>query len=280
MPLDLEKLQQFTGITADSNEAFEAEFTKQYIPKDMKKWDEETKNGTFGRVTNSIATGIKQLFDEYEISITGDDLKQPPEAVAKLGLSKLKERFELEKAELQKTAGLTADEKIREATDTIQKQAAKLKDMDGLLKSKAQEFETLNKNKAEELKKFKLTSKRKDIHTSLQWNPDKDQFSRKGFLAEMDEKYSVDLDENDEEYIVSRATGERIKADGTHSTFMSPLEVYQMEGVKAGMVSINKNAGKPNPVKPVTPEGTPKPVVPNTPSLVHKKVMANTRFQP
>lgn len=279
MPLDLEKLHKFTGITADTNEDFEAEFTKQYIPRDQKKWDEETKNGTFGRVTNSIATGIKQIFDEHEINITGDDLKQPPEAVAKLGITRLKEKFELEKAELQKTAGLTADEKIKEATDAITKLKSKNADLEKLVKTKADEFELLNKNKGEELKKFKLTSKKKDIHTSLQWNPDKDQYSRKGFLADMDEKYSVDLDENDEEFITNRGNGERIKADGTHSTFMTPAEVYQMEGIKAGMVSVNKNSGKP-PATKIVSDDKPKPPFAPVSNLVHKKVMANTRYQP
>lgn len=279
MPLDLDKLQQFTGITADTNETFEAEFAKRFMSTDQKTWDEETKGKVFGRAIGSITTGIKQIFDEFEVNITGDDLKQPPEAVAKLGISKLRERFETEKSELQKTAGLTADEKIKEATDTITKLQGKNKDLEKLVKTKADEFDVLNKNKADELKKFKLTSTRKDVHSSLEWNPDKDQYSRKGFLADMDEKYLIDLDENDEDFITSRSTGERIKADGTHSTFMSPKDVYKMEGIKAGMVAVNKNVGKQPASAKVNDDTKPKPVVPAS-SLVHKKVMANTSYQP
>jgi hypothetical protein len=154
MEIDFNKIQEYTGIKATTTEEFISQFPAKFIPADQKNWDEETRGRVFGRTLGSVAIGIKQLFDEDGVSITGDDLKQPPEAVAKLGVTKLKEKWALEKAELEKTAGLSADEKIKEAQETINKLSGKNKDYERLLKEKAQEFEQLSANQKNELKKF------------------------------------------------------------------------------------------------------------------------------
>lgn len=275
MPINPDKILEYTGIKAETDEEFIAQFPGRFIPADQKNWDEETKNKTFGRTLGAVTIGIKQHFDEYGISLTGDDLKNTPEAVNKLGLQRLAEKVAAEKAELEKTAGLTADEKIKEAQETIGKLSKKNKDFEDLLKTKVSEFELLNQDKAAELKAFKLKSTIKDVHGAIQWNPDKDEYSRKGFLSSMDEKYGIELDENDQDYPFDRATGGRIKAEGSHSTWMGSKDLWTQEAIKAGMAAVNKKAGTPPVVKKVDQQNQlPKPGLP----VAGRKVMANTSF--
>lgn len=282
MALDLDKITEYTGIKAETNEEFIDQFQKKYYTEDQIFKDKEVKDRIFGRAFGSATTGIKQYFDAEGIEITGDDLKQPIEAVVKLGTQKLKERltneFSMQKAELEKTAGLTADEKIKEFQDNLAKSQAKVKDYEKLLKQKADEFEQLNTSKAQELKQFKLGIIQKEASADITWNPDKDDYSKKGFLQDMREKYVIDFDENGEDYIADRKTGERIKAEGSHSTFVSPKELYKQEAIKAGMAAVNPKAGQ----KPA-PQRTPAPSErsPSNPSPAKfSRPRANTGWRP
>lgn len=278
MAITPEKILEYTGINADTDEAFQEAFSKKFLTEDQIFKDETVKSKIFGRAFGSATTAIKQNFEKLGIEITGDDLKQPIEAVVTLGISKLNENFALQKAELEKTAGLTADEKIKEITDNLAKVQAKNKDYEKLLKDRATEFETLQAQKSAELKQFKLKSVHKDVTSAIPFDPSKDEYSKLGFLTKMGEKYAIDLDENDEPFIFERATNARIKADGSHSTWMSPADVYKQEATKAGLASINKKAGQPAiPNKPGN-IAINKPASPATP-MAGRRQLANTTFR-
>lgn len=257
MPIEIEKIQEYMGIKADTTEGFIEEIGKKYYTEDQIFKDPDTKTKMFGRAFGSATTGVKQLFDSEGIELSGDDLKQPIEAVVKTGMQKIREKFAAEKAELERTAGLTADEKIKEVSENLTKAQAKVKDFEQLLKQKATEFENLTANNKNELKKFKLSSINKDVTGSVNWNPDVDEYKKKGFLVTLQERYDIDLDENDEPFIVDKTTKSRIKAEGSHSSFMTPHEVYKMESVKAGLAAVNKNSGKPAPINKINSTFTP-----------------------
>lgn len=278
MPLDLEKIKTLTGITAETDEEFSEAFNKKFLTEDQIFKDEATRTRIFGKTIGSIKTGIKKIFDEGGINFSSEELeKGTPEAIAKLGIQRLNESFEGVKVELQKTAGLSADEKMKEAQETIAKLNGKVKDYDTLVKQKATEFETLASQKNQELKSFKLKSVHKDAF-DFAWSPEKDEYSRAGFIAKMKEKYTIDLEDDDNDFIVDNSTGQRIKADGSHSTFMKPKDVIKMEAEKAGMIPINKKAGLPAYKAPAPIDTKTKPT--NTPATGGRKQMASTRFTP
>ena len=282
--LDLEQIKAFTGITdANTNEEFNEKFKAKFYTKDQIFKDEEVKAEFFGRAFGSATTGIKQLFDADGIEITGEDLKQPIEKVVKLGVQRYKEQFAAREKELQTTAGLTADEKIKEFQENANKLQQKIKDLEGVAKSRAVEIEEIKNNTKAEFKKFRVNSIYKDIEGSIQWNPDKDEYSKVGFLTKMKDKYYIELDENDNPEIFDKSNNSRIKAEGSHSTFMKPSEVYKMESIKAGLAAVNKKAGQP----PNHQKTTPPPANnggnqnnPNQPHIRRGRVMANTSYRP
>jgi hypothetical protein len=280
MPLDIDKIVTLTGINADNDDAFAEAFNKKFLTEEQIFKDETTKSRIFGRAFGSATTAVKQLFEASGVELTGDDLKQPLEAVVKLGVHKLDEKFKVEKQDLERTAGLTADEKIKEINEALQKKESKIKDFEKLLKDKATEFEQLQNSKNQELKSFKLKSVYKDVANAINFLPEKDEYARKGFLTSLQEKYVIDLDENDEPFIVEKSSGSRIKAEGTHSTFMTPVDVYKMVAIKEGMAAVNKKSGLP-PATPKPPSGKPqgKQEAPPSP-LAGKRVMANTSWRP
>lgn len=276
MAITPEKILEYTGIQADTDEAFQEAFSKKFLTEDQIFKDEATKTKIFGRAFGSATTAVKQQFEKLGVELSGDDLKQPIEAVVTLGINKLNDTFAQQRLELEKTAGLSADEKIKEFQDSINKLQGKNKDLEGLVKAKATEFEQLQQAKNQELKQFKLKSVYKDVKSSIQWDPSKDEYSKTGFLAVMNDKYAVDLDENDEPFIVDKATNSRIKADGSHSTFMTPAEVYKQEAIKAGLAALNKKAG--------TPANNQNPIIREQKKIVSapgsNRQLANTTYQP
>lgn len=274
MSLELDKIIEYTGIKAETNEQFIEQFSKKFLTEDQIFKDKEVKDRIFGRAFGGATTAVKQIFDESGIEITGDDLKQPIESVVKLGLQKINDKFEAERLELQKTAGLTADEKIKEFQDNLSKSQAKIKDLEKLAKDRALEIENTKKDFGNQLKGVKLDTTVKSVHGAIQWNPEKDEYSRKGFLTAMSEQYKIDLDENEEPFIVSRQSGERIKAEGSHSTFMTPAEVYKQEAIKAGLMAINKKAGQSNGTPPTVKKEKVEPA-----SFMPQRKMANTSFK-
>ena len=275
MPLDPEKLKTLTGITADTDEEFAEQFNKKYLTEDQIFKDDQTRTRIFGKTIGSIKIGIKKDWDEDGISFTSQELESnTPEAIAKLGRLRLKERHNQELQEKEKTIGLSADEKIKEYQATVQKLTDKVKDYDQLIKQKADEFEGLTQTKNQELKNYKLNSVLKDVF-DINWNPEKDEYSRTGFITKMKDKYQIDLEDDDNDFIVDKSTGQRIKAEGSHSTFMKPKDVIKMEAEKAGMAAINKKAGQP-----VIVQRTPQQVQQPTQTPVTGRKMASTRFTP
>lgn len=275
--IDLSKIQEYTGITADTTEGFIEAFNKKFITEEQIFKDKATGDRIFGRAFGAATTGVKQHFDQFGVEITGDDLKQPLEAVVKLGLTKAEEKWQARFAELERAAGLSADEKLKELNDALAKKDAKLTDYQKLLKEKATDFENLQASQKQEFKKFKVGSVYKDVQGSITWNPEKDEYSKVGFLTTMQDKYQIDLDENDEPFIVEKKSGSRIKAEGSHSTFMTPQEVYKQEAIKAGLMAINKKAGQPanQPPRAAEPPAN-NPADPTANRF--RRPMANTRF--
>lgn len=243
MPLDADKILEFFGSKATTEEELFKEVQSKFFTEEQIFKDPEVKKRISGRFFGSATTATKQIFEAEGVELTGDDLTQPIEAVAKLGISKLKEKWEAEKQEITKTAGLSTDEKIKEFQEALKKKDEKIRDYDELVKSKATEFEKLTSEKNNEIKGIKLGLIEESMLSSITWAPEKDAFSKKGFIADFKEKYIVDLDENGKEFIADRSSGSRIKAEGSHSTFMTPSEVFKRDALKEGLAAVNKKAG-------------------------------------
>lgn len=239
----------------DSQEKFNAHVESNFLTEKKIFSDEETGKRIFGRVLGSTTTGVKQHFDKFGVQITGDDLKNPPEKVVEIGLTRLKELHEKEKTELSTTAGLSADERLKEANDKATKLSGKVQELEGIVKTKASEFEKIVQAKDSEVKNFKLNSLKRDTENSLNYLPDLDPWKKKGFLSTMAEKYRIDIEGEDQAFITDDA-GKRIPSGKSHDTFLTPKEVYEMEAAKAGVISVNQNAGKPV-VKPAAPFAPP-----------------------
>lgn len=258
MPIEVEKIQEYTGIKADTTEQFIEEFKKKFYTEEQIHKDPEVNKQVFGRAFGTKATKIVQSYAKDGIEFTKEEKELPVEEIVELGKTRLKEKHTSTISELEKTAGLSADEKIKEANEQLKQAQKKVQDFQDLLKNKTSEFETLQNDFTTKLKTKTIATIRKDAESGFIWNADKDEFSRKGFLTDWYEKHEIDLDENEAPIIRDRATGKQIPAEGIHGTFMTPAQVLKRDAEKLGFAAINPKAGQP--AKTVVKNNLPLPV--------------------
>lgn len=258
---------KFLGIenTEDMNiDKFKEAVRGKYYTGDeiFSRYAVENKATFNGKVFGSAQTKIKKNFEELGVEFEDGELKDLMlEDMVKLGNTKILSKVEQIKADIEKQAGLTIDQRIAEKEAELGKYKAKASDYEKLLKQKATDFENKEKEYQGQLKNSEINFHKKSVIGSLNYLPDLDPYKKKGFLAEMDEKFTVDLDETGTPIPLDRKTGSRIPSDKTHGTFLSIDELYSIEAAKAGVISVTPQGGKK--VEPKAPAG--KSFVPGQP---------------
>ena len=161
--------------------------------------------------------------------------------------------------ELKVKAGQGNDEKVKEWETKYEKISLKAKDYEALLKSTKSELEEKEKQYAGNLKGVKLNIHKAEIYNKAKFIPEANDFTKKGFLADFESKYNLDLDEA-ENPIITDKKGQRIPNPKVSGTFYSPNDLLQEETIKANLYPLNKDGGKPKPgtmFQPKLPEGKP-----------------------
>lgn len=257
---------KFLGIenTEDMNmDKFKDAVRSKYYTGDeiFSRYAVENKATFNGKVFGSAQTKIKKNFEELGVEFEDGELKDLMlEDMVKLGNTKILSKVDQIKADIEKQAGLTIDQRIAEKDAELGKVKSKLTDYEKLVKQKATDFENKEKEYQGQLKNSEINFHKKSVIGSLNYLPDLDPYKKKGFLAEMDEKFTVDLDETGTPIPLDRKTGSRIPSDKTHGTFLSIDELYSIEAAKAGVISVTPQGGKTVSPKPVIGQKTPAPV--------------------
>jgi hypothetical protein len=241
---------KFLGIenTDDMNmDKFKESVRSKYYTGDeiFSRYAVENKATFNGKVFGSAQTKIKKNFEELGVEFEDGELKDLMlEDMVKLGNTKLLGKVDSIKAEIEKQAGLTIDQRISEKEAELGKYKSKVSDYEKLIKQKATDFENKENEYKGQLKNSEINFHKKSVIGSLNYLPDLDSYKKKGFLAEMDERFNVDLDETGTPIPLDRKTGSRIPSDKTHGTFLSLDELYAIEAAKAGVISVTPQGGK------------------------------------
>jgi len=113
------------------------------------------------------------------------------------------------------------------------------------------------------VKSVKLDYVKEQLWGGASFAPGTDSLKIKGFKADFNERYRIDLDETGSPYI-SDISGKRIQNPNKHSEFLAPQDVLNIEMEKAGLNIKNNQAGRPafvpnqtNVVTPQAPQGQP-----------------------
>lgn len=192
----------------------------------------------------------KQDGRDFGVDFTNSELDgKSPEEAYKIIMAKMQERNTQLIAEEKKKASGSKDERYAELEAKLNKVSGDYKNLEGINQTLKSEFESKEKAFGEKLKGEKLSFRTKDIFSSFKWGKEVDDLRKKGFMATIAEKAKFDLDENDNLIVLDAKTGQKFSNPKAHSTYLSPQEFLEHEGIEAKVMQINNDGGKPAPAQ-------------------------------
>ncbi len=248
MPLQNDEIFKALGLegkTFESIEEFVSEHGTLFRPSKAPVTDEDA-NRILGSAFRKSTVEFKRQLKSLGIEPTFDD-KEPFESIVKTGFTQIGDFLKEKEEEFSASSGKGNDEVV------------KLKDTEILKwKSKAQEekegrelaINSLQQKEVEfgsTLKNFKLQTKIADTRDKhMKWANGVTEVHKRGFDTIFNEKYSTDLDEQDN-VIVTDKQGQQIPNKSKAGAFLSLPEVLETEAKAQKVWQVNPHANNNQP---------------------------------
>ena len=215
-----------------SLDEFKDELAKKYVSREVAVDDEDIRNRVTGKTLGSLETKFKRSFN-----LTEDDVKG----------KKLSDLFEVAQQRMN-----TQMEELKEQAKNTGKDDEGYKTQLAELKRQKGEYETLAGELTQKLEQKEIESQKAidnyiinqevmKIKSSLSWSDSVNQFAKKGFDLELNERYIFAL--SDGKLVVTDKDGSQIKNEkGTG--YLTPEELVRTEADKAQMLKRAGEAGK------------------------------------
>lgn len=255
-----DEMLDFLGIdpkTVDSIEKFKEKFSGEgaaFIPASELT---DTKSETFkrfvpkvvGQIAGKSTAVVKKRLSEMEIDLSPDEIKDKPfEDILDIALGKTVNTYKQKISDYETKLQHTNDERVVDLTTKLEQYKQKATDYETANRSLKEAYEQETTAHKNELKSFKLTTRKNDIFGKhIKFGSTVKDLEKEGYFSKIEKNYKFELseDENDIE-VFSKETGARIPNPKKAGAFMSVPEILEAEGLKEGVWSINEGAKKNN----------------------------------
>lgn len=247
MAIELKEILEYLGIEGvEKLDDFRSKFEPTYIKKDKLADDKELLGTLFapkiGKMAGAAQTSLISDLKKMGVEVTKDELKELPlEKLVEYGLQKASAHYTSKIAELEKNTG--SDEKVKEVQDKYQKLESKYEQEKRVFEEAKQKFQTTEQSWLTEKKNIKLQSKVGDALKGIKWKTGVSEIEKKGFLATINEKYKLDMDEKDDLFIAD-STGQRIPHPKKNGEWKNINEILEDEGKAANVWEGNPIVGR------------------------------------
>ena len=243
--METKDVLEYLGIEAEDLDSFKEKFNSQYFTEEQVFKDPQK----LGKFTSKTLSGVEhnafKIAEGFGVQLNKDELKgKKTEEIFNAILETKETQHQNMIKELQEKATKGADEKYQTLQSDYEKMVGKVKDFEDMNKSLAQKVEATEKEWSSRVRDFKKSYLEKDLFGSIKYDPNIDPYKKKGFEAEVREKYKFDFDENDQPYVTD-AEGKRIENPAKHGTFKTPQEVLDEVAKEAGVVAVAPQGGRP-----------------------------------
>lgn len=261
--LTLEQISEYTGVTAENLDGFKDAFDAKYLTRENAANDDGIRSAVTGRLTGSITTALKRSAkDTLGIELTKDEIEgKKVEEIFEMVASKAKTTYEAQIEELNGKVG--ASPKIEEVNAEWQTKYDKVvgerENYSNLLNTTKSEFEAKELEWATNQKTSTIDTQKKGLLGTLQFSDQVNDMTKTGFLATMDSKYKLDLDDAGNMQIKG-SDGNLIPNPSKHGEFMTPSDIYKKEAEDNKLLKAPNTQSTNNRIftKPtVTPDGVP-----------------------
>ena len=227
-----------TESVEDAKEKFQQNWTKS-----------DEVSSKIGKLTGTIANVTRKAFEPFGVTLSEDDFKDKKiEDVIRGASEKAKTEFEKQRNEWeQRASGNNSEELIKDWEKKYKGLEKKYTEIDSAREEVANQFESYKVNVATEKRKNKIDSLFEREMSSIKLDPAVNEYTLRGFKSAINDKYEIDLEENDSPIIKDKATGERVKSKDKAGKFLNISEVLVLEASSAGIIQKNPHSGKPAP---------------------------------
>ena len=237
--MDLNKIFEYQGIELGEDATFEdykAAFDAKYLTKENALKSEDIQRHFIGEQTANFARELTRTAKENEIELTPEEKKLPVGDLSRLLVAKKSELFNSKLQELEKGSKKPSEElnalqvKYDTLNTRLNEELNAKKEVQSLLEKKENDFVNFQKD-------FKLNQAKQNIFGSLTYSDNANDLLKKGFMATVNEKYKIDLGEDDNP-IITDSEGNRIKDPNKHGSFLAPQDVLSNELKEAGLAKV------------------------------------------
>jgi len=252
--MEIKDIAGYLGIELteeDNLDTFKNKFSSSFIRKDRAAEDEDVAKAVMGKQTREYATEIKRVAKESGIELTEEEAKLPVNDLLRLIPTKKDETYTSQIQKLKEGAKKPS-EAVQEWEQKYNQLSTKYEDTVNLLNNtkstlqeKENEFVTFQKN-------FKKNEAVKDVWSKANEfiSDQKDEMSKIGFQSYINQKYTIDIDEDTP---IILKDGHRIENPNKAGDWLDPVTTIRMEAEAKGMLKVTD----PSKVTP-TPQA-PKP---------------------
>jgi hypothetical protein len=264
-PEEAIELIKFMGIDPETTESIDVAkdlFGNDFIRKNEAIKDEAIISKVVGSRLGSLQTEAIREFKGMGVEFEPEEIKgKKLEDILKIGSSKVKNQFE----EIKKTSG-GGDEAVKAWEKKYEQQTKKLAETTGLVGTLQKQFEDLDLSVKTEKRNSKITDYKKESIKEIKLKSDLDELTLIGFNSKLNSKYKIELDEDENPFVVELSTNARVASKKKAGAFADFGEVFEMEATANKLLSVSPHDGKPAPAKPAAAaaepnKNTPPPIV-------------------
>jgi hypothetical protein len=230
MPIDFKEVAGFTGIEAEDFDTFKEAFNEKFVPK-------EQHSKTLGELNGKALHELTKTAKELGVEVDDIKGKQLLEAVPVLR-EKLKGRL----AEIEGQKSASAEEIEAKYKADLDKWKQKATDYTQLLETTKSEYEGFKSQVETDKRQFQINTHFDKSLGGLKFSESANEFTRKGFVSTVREKYAFDLSDEGSPVVRGKDGNiiqSKVKA-GTPATFDEVLSLELKEAKLEAVVDSKK----------------------------------------
>lgn len=235
-----EDILNFLGMPDVTNvDELKEKFTSEFFRKSAVP--DDVKNNITGFAFKNINKSVKEISKNYGIELSNSEIESKKvEEVFSLVLESINNKNNEKISDLEKQIS-EPNEALKDWEKKYNKLENKNKDIEGLLSTTVNEFNSYKENASSQLKNYKINTGKKDLFSKIQFKSDMSDLERIGFDKYISDNYNLDLDENDE-YIITDKKGALIRNEKVAGTFYKPEDILKEKAIELNLIATNPHA--------------------------------------
>ena len=238
---------KFIGIDAENVDEFKGKFAENWINKsrveDYARNDEKISKAIIGDLVGKFGDQVTKAANAFGIDteeLKGIDKQQERLAkVIELADKKIKTETETLKSQISGDA----TKATKEWEEKYTKLEKKFNETTGLLETTKKSFETFQAEVSGKEKQNKIKTYWDENFGKLKFSQTVDELKKEGFIAKFNSKYSIDLDEKGEPFVMDNTTKKRIQSKQNAGNFASAHELLEEEANAFKLLDKTPNTG-------------------------------------